>query len=97
MNLTDKIASDKLTLVNFHATWCGPCHAMKPHLDEVVAKLGDEIHYERVDIDQHPELTRELQIRGVPTTMLFRNGEMKWRHSGVYPAHELGKVIDEHL
>ena len=97
MNLTDQIKSDKLTLVNFHAVWCDPCLAMKPHLDEVVAKFGDEIHFERVDIDQNRELTQQFQLKGVPTTILFKNGEMKWRHSGVYPSHDLGKVVEGNL
>lgn len=97
MNFNDKIESGRLTLVNFHATWCGPCLSMKPHLDEVIEKYRDEIHYERVDIDQNQDLVRQLQIRGVPTTMLVKDGEIKWRHSGMLPSSELAKVIDENL
>lgn len=97
MNFTNKIESDQLTLVNFHATWCPPCRAMKPILDEVVAKYGDSINYERVDIDANPELAEQYGIRSVPTTMLFKKGEMKWKHSGVLPAQELSKIVGENL
>ena len=97
MNLASKIESDQLTMVNFHATWCGPCIVMKPYLEEVVSKFGETIHYERVDIDQNPALAQLFNIKGVPTTILFRKGEMKWRHSGVIPSHELGKIVTENL
>lgn len=97
MNLANKIQSDQLTLVNFHATWCPPCIAMKPNLDQVVTKYGDTIHYERVDIDHNPELVKIFEIRTVPTTMLLKNGKLKWQQSGVVPGSELAKVIDENL
>lgn len=97
MNLSNKIESDQLTMVNFHATWCPPCVVMKPNLEEVVAKYHDAIHYERVDIDQNPELAQQFGIRSVPTTMLFKNGEMKWRESGIVPSQELGKIVNKNL
>ncbi|MGJ1325036.1 thioredoxin family protein [Sphingobacterium faecium] len=97
MDLANKIESEQLTMVNFHATWCPPCVAMKPNLDEVVAKFDDVIHYERVDIDKYPDLATLFEIRSVPTTMLFKKGEMKWRHSGVVPSHELGQLVKENL
>lgn len=97
MNLANKIESEKLTVVNFHATWCGPCIAMKPHLEETVKKFGETIHYERVDIDQNPGLAQLFEIRSVPTTMIFKKNEMKWKHSGVLPSSELSKMVSENL
>lgn len=97
MNLANKIESDQLTMVNFHATWCPPCVAMKPNLDEVIGRYNDVIHYERVDIDENPELVQQFGIRSVPTTMLFKKGEMKWRESGIIPSQELGKIVNENL
>lgn len=97
MNLSEMIISDKATLVNFHATWCGPCLMMKPNLDEVVKRFGDKIFYERIDIDQNRELAESLNIRSVPTTIIFKNGEVKWRQSGVFPASEIIRLVEENL
>ena len=97
MNFNDKIESGKLALVNFHATWCGPCLSMKAHLDEVMKRYKDEIEYERIDIDLNQGLAEQLQIRSVPTTMLVKDREIKLRHSGVLPSSELARVIDENL
>ncbi|WP_447768190.1 thioredoxin family protein [Sphingobacterium faecium] len=97
MNLANKIESDQLTMINFHASWCGPCIAMKPHLDQTIANYGEAIHYERVDIDQNPGLAEIFEIRGVPTTMLFKKGQMKWRHSGVLSSEQLTEIVNENL
>lgn len=97
MNLIKSIKSDKLTLVNFHATWCGPCKMMKPYLDEVADKYKDDINYERIDVDQNTDLARQFDIRSVPTTIILKDGETKWRHSGVFPAKDIMLLIDQHL
>lgn len=97
MNLANKIDSEKLTVLNFHATWCGPCIAMKPHLEETVKKYGEAIHYERVDIDQNPGLAQLFEIRSVPTTIIFKKGQVKWKHSGVVPSTELSRIVAENL
>ncbi|WP_119790679.1 thioredoxin family protein [Flavobacterium anhuiense] len=97
MNLANKIESDQLTMINFHATWCPPCIAMKPDLDEVLSKYGEVIHYERIDIDQNPDLVKLFEIRTVPTTMLLKKGKLKWHQTGMVPADELGKVINDHV
>lgn len=93
MDLANKIESEQLTMVNFHATWCPPCVAMKPNLDEVVAEFDDAIHYERVDIDKFRDLATLFEIRSIPTTMLFKKGEMKWRYSGIVSSHELSMEL----
>ncbi|MCT3897480.1 thioredoxin family protein [Elizabethkingia anophelis] len=97
MDLANKIESEQLTMVNFHATWCPPCVAMKPNLDEVVAEYGESINYERIDIDKDPELAQQFGIRSVPTTMLFKSGKLKWKHSGIVPSNELGKLVQENI
>jgi thioredoxin 1 len=95
MNLLESIKSDKPTLVNFHATWCMPCKIMKPNLDQVVQKLGNEIQYERIDIDQNRDLASAFQISSVPTTILFRNNEVVWRASGIYPATAITGLLEQ--
>lgn len=97
MNLTEKINSEKPTLVNFHATWCMPCIMMKPSVEEAATTLGDKIHYERIDIDEFPEIAGALQIRSVPTTIIFKGGEVRWRQSGIFPARELVRLVEESL
>jgi len=97
MNIADKIKSNKPTLVNFHATWCMPCLMMKPNIEETAQTLGDKIHYERIDIDENPELANLLQIRSVPTTIVFKDGEVKWRQSGIFPASALIGLVEEQL
>jgi thioredoxin 1 len=95
MNIADKIKSDKPTLVNFHATWCSPCIMMKPHIEEAAQTLGDKIHYERIDIDQNRDLAELFQIRSVPTTIIFKDGDIKWRQSGIFPASALIQLVEK--
>lgn len=97
MNLAKKIESDQLTMISFHAAWCLPCIVMKPDLDQVLQKYGQDIHYERIDIDQNPDLVKLFEIKTVPTTILLKKRKLKWQQSGIVPADELGKVINDHI
>ncbi|QNL52207.1 thioredoxin family protein [Olivibacter sp. SDN3] len=97
MDIAEKIKSDKPTLVNFHAVWCGPCHMMKPNIEEAATTLGDKIFYEWIDIDEHQELAQLFQIRSVPTTIIFKDGEVKWRQSGIFPANEIVRLVEENI
>ena len=77
------IKSDKPTLVDFFATWCGPCKMQSPILDQLKEKVGDAATIVKVDGDRNPELSAKYQVRSVPTLIIFKNGEPQWRASGL--------------
>jgi thioredoxin 1 len=84
-------------LVDFYATWCGPCNMLAPILQDVKTELGENISIIKVDVDKNPELANHFQVRGVPTMILFKKGENIWRQSGVLSKNDLVKVIKTYL
>nr|WP_314866005.1 thioredoxin [uncultured Flavobacterium sp.] len=89
------IQSDKPVLVDFFATWCGPCQMLAPILKEVKANLGERISIIKIDVDKNQAVAAQYQVRGVPTMILFQNGKQLWRQSGVLSKEDLIKVIVE--
>ena len=87
------INSDTPTLVDFFAEWCGPCKMMKPILSDFKNELKEAANVIKIDIDKNPSAASKYQIQSVPTLLIFKNGEIKWRQSGVVPAHTLKEII----
>ena len=92
-NFNDIINSEKPVLVDFFATWCGPCQMLLPILNQVKDNLQDRITIIKIDVDKNQELAQKHQVRGVPTMMLFQDGKQLWRQSGVLTKEEIIKII----
>ena len=89
------INSDKPVLIDFFATWCGPCKILGPILKEVKDNLGDRVSIIKIDVDKNQKISGQYQVRGVPTMILFQNGKQLWRQSGVVSKEEIIKTILE--
>lgn len=87
------IKGDKPVLVDFFATWCGPCKMMQPILEQVSKQLGDEVRIVKIDVDKNQQLASQLQVSSVPALAIFKNGEIVWRQPGVQPAHVLSEKL----
>ena len=91
----DIINSEKPVLVDFYATWCGPCKLLGPILKEVKDSLGDRVSIIKIDVDNNQELASMQLVRGVPTMMLFQKGKQLWRQSGVLSKDEIIAIVIE--
>lgn len=97
MDFNEMIGDVKPTLVDFFATWCGPCKMQGPILEQVKEKLGDSVNIIKIDVDRNPDLSAKYSIRSVPTLILFKGGEAVWRGYGLHQADMLEAKLREHL
>ena len=94
-NFDTIIESDKPVLIDFFATWCGPCKMLGPILKEVKDNLGDRVSILKIDVDKNQQIASKYQVRGVPTMILFQNGKQLWRQSGVLTKEQIIQTIVE--
>ena len=92
-NFKDIINGNQLTLVDFFATWCGPCKQMHPVLEQLKASEGENLRIIKLDVDKNEALASSYRIQSVPTLMLFRNGELLWRQSGAMSLADLKALL----
>lgn len=92
---SDIVKSDTPTLVDFFATWCGPCQAMSPVLDRLKNEMGSQVRILKIDVDKNQEVATKFKVLGVPTFILFKNGEILWRQSGGMDLNTLKNKIKQ--
>lgn len=96
-NFDSIINSAQPVIVDFHALWCTPCKVQSPILKEVATELGDRVRVIKIDVDQNTVLANRYQIRSVPTLMVFKEGKVVWKQSGVVSKNQLISVINQNL
>lgn len=93
---SELINGEKPVLVDFFATWCGPCKVMAPVLEQLKAEVGDVITIIKIDVDKSPQTANFYRVQGVPTLALFKQGKILWRESGVVPVTQLKKIVEQY-
>ena len=96
-NFNELIADSKLVIVDFWATWCGPCRMLSPLLDEVEAEMEDKVEVVKVNVDDADEIAMRFRIMSIPTLLFFKNGAMVDRSVGAMPKSALVDKINANL
>ena len=96
-SFNDIVAGPVPVLVDFFATWCGPCRALAPHLEEFAQREGSKVKVIKVDVDKNPQAASAFQVQGVPTLILFKKGQPVWRQSGAMSSAQLSQVLAPYL
>lgn len=97
MTFQEIINQDKPVLVDFFAEWCGPCKMMAPMLEDLKKRVSNKASIIKIDVDKNKQAAAAFRVSGVPTLILFKKGEIRWRHSGVVPVSDLERLINENL
>ena len=97
VSFDDLINTNTPVLVDFFAEWCGPCKAMAPVLSEVVKEMGKKANVVKIDVDKNRALAQQLGIRGVPTLVIYKKGEVIWRESGMKSSQFLTDLLKKHI
>ena len=93
-SFNDLLQKNSLVLIDFSAAWCGPCQMLAPILKEVKDEMGEKLSIIKIDIDKNQAVASKFHVQGVPTLILYKDGNQVWRQSGLQPKHELLKIIN---
>lgn len=96
-NFKKLINGEKPVLIDFHATWCGPCKALAPVIKEVSKEMSDKVRVIKIDIDKNQEIAQRYQVRGVPTLILFDQGKVIWQESGFQTQQQIVTSVEKSL
>jgi thioredoxin 1 len=96
-NFDSIIKDTRPVVVDFHALWCGPCKVQSPILKEVATEFGDRIKIIKIDVDRNAEIASRYNIQGVPTLIIFKNGEIVYKHAGVHNKIQLMNVLSKNM
>jgi len=96
-NFDSIINGPRPVIVDFHALWCGPCKTQSPILSEIAVEFGERLRVIKIDVDKNPMIASKYNIQGVPTVILFKNGQLVWRQSGVASKSQLHEVITQYI
>lgn len=91
------INSEQPVIIDFFAEWCGPCKMVSPILKQLKEEMGDQVKLIKIDVDKNQAIAGKYQIKGVPTLMIFKEGNLMWRQSGVAPIEQLREEVNKHL